>query len=125
MKSIAGLLSIIFILGCVGNTMQNNATVVAKGDTVSVEYTGALENGTVFDSSVGRAPLKFTAGTGQMIKGFDDAVIGMKEGEEKTISLKPEEAYGMPDPKNIIEVLKENLPNGTKAGDTLYAGGQA
>ena len=53
-----------------------------------------------------------------------DRIIGMRKGDEKNVTIRPEDAYGMPDPKNIIEVPLANLPNGTKAGDTLYAGGQ-
>jgi len=68
--------------------------VVEKGDTVSVHYTGTLDDGTMFDSSEGREPLTFTAGAGQMIKGFDDAVLGMELDEEKDIRIEPKDAYG-------------------------------
>jgi FKBP-type peptidyl-prolyl cis-trans isomerase 2 len=85
-------------------------TVVSKGDTVGVDYVGTLEDGTVFDSSIeefakktknykpdsGRKyePLSFTVGAGQMIKGFDEGVVGMKLGEKKTLILAPKDAYG-------------------------------
>lgn len=118
MKSLATLALIVLILGCVNNVQ------VEKGDKVAVDYTGKLENGTIFDSSSSRGPLEFTAGAGQMIKGFDSSVIGMKINESKTITIPPEDAYGAADPKNIIEVPISNVPNGTKAGDTLYARGQ-
>ena len=129
MKQIIALLSVVLILGCVSSTAKNtgNATsglIIENGDHVAVEYTGTLENGTVFDSSAGKMPLEFDAGKGQMIKGFDQAVIGMREGEEKTVTIKPEDGYGIPDPKNIIEVPISIVPNGTKAGDMLYAGAQ-
>ena len=68
--------------------------IVEKGDTVSVHYTGTFDNGTVFDSSEGREPLTFIAGAGQMIKGFDEAVIGMELDEEKEIHIEPADAYG-------------------------------
>ncbi|MBI2084423.1 MAG: peptidylprolyl isomerase [Candidatus Aenigmarchaeota archaeon] len=97
---------------------------VEKGDHVYVHYTGKLEDGTVFDSSEGRNPLDFIAGAGQMIKGFDDAVIGMTLGEKKTVMIKPEDAYGMRDPSNIILVPRSQVPDGVKEGDTLYANGQ-
>ncbi len=84
---------------------------VKAGDNISVDYTGKLVNGEVFDSSVGKEPLAFTAGAGQMIKGFDDAVIGMKVGDKKTITLKPSEAYGEVNPQAIIAVEASQLPN--------------
>jgi len=67
---------------------------VKKGDTIKVDYTGRLTDGTVFDTSIGREPLEFEVGAGQMIKGFDSAVVGMKVGETKTVELPPAEAYG-------------------------------
>jgi len=72
---------------------------VAKvGDRVSVNYTGRLENGTVFDSSVDPnfhhvEPLIFTLGAGQVIAGWDKGVAGMKVGEKKTLTIPPEDAY--------------------------------
>jgi len=75
---------------------------VATGDTVSVHYTGTLQDGAVFDSSIGKTPLTFTVGSGQVITGFDNAVIGMKVGEKKTVTLPPEEAYGQYNPNLII-----------------------
>lgn len=65
-----------------------------EGDTVRVHYTGKLEDGTVFDTSGERAPLEFTIGDGQIIPGFEKAVVGMEPGETKTARLSPEEAYG-------------------------------
>jgi len=74
-----------------GNSMTQK---VEAGNTVSVHYTGKLKTGEVFDSSVGKEPLTFTAGAGQMIEGFDKAILGMQVGEKKTITLPPEQAYG-------------------------------
>ena len=86
---------------------------VKKGDKVKVEYTGTLENGSVFDSSekVGK-PLEFEIGAGQIIPGFEKAVMEMKKGDEKEIKLKPEEAYGAPNPQLVKKVPKEQLPPG-------------
>ncbi len=67
---------------------------VKKGDKVQVHYHGKLTDGTTFDSSAGREPLAFTAGSGQVIKGFDDAVMGMKTGDKKTVNIPVHEAYG-------------------------------
>lgn len=88
---------------------------IKKGDMVKVEYKGTLEDGSVFDSSeLQGQPLEFEAGAGQMIKGFDDAVIGMEKGEEKDIKLEPDQAYGQPDPKLVKDFPKEMLPEDIK-----------
>ncbi len=68
-------------------------------DTVRVHYTGKLTDGEQFDSSVGREPLEFTIGAGQMIAGFDAAVNGMELNEKKTVTLPADQAYGERDEK--------------------------
>ena len=83
---------------------------VKEGDEVKVHYTGKLINGEQFDSSVGREPLEFTVGAGQMIKGFDAAMPGMNLGEKKTINIAPEDGYGPRSEEAIIEFPKENVP---------------
>ncbi len=85
-------------------------SVVKNGDTVKVHYTGQLEDGSVFDSSVQREPLEFTLGQGQLIPGFEKAVIGLKVGESTTANIPSAEAYGEPNPQMIIEVEKSQLP---------------
>ena len=67
---------------------------VKSGDTVRVHYHGKLTNGTTFDSSEGREPLEFTVGSGQVIKGFDDAMIDMNIGDKKTVNIPVDNAYG-------------------------------
>ena len=81
-----------------------------QGDNVKVHYTGRLKDGTQFDSSAGRAPLGFTVGAGQMIKGFDAAVNGMALGDKKTVEIPAAEAYGEVNPEMIIDVPRTNLP---------------
>jgi FKBP-type peptidyl-prolyl cis-trans isomerase 2 len=85
---------------------------VKKGDKVKVHYTGKLTNGEQFDSSTGRAPLEFTVGAGQMIRGFDAAMPGMGLGEKKTVSIPPEDAYGHTKDEAIIEFPRKNVPPG-------------
>jgi peptidylprolyl isomerase len=85
---------------------------VKSGDVVRVHYTGTLLDGTQFDSSVGRAPLEFTVGAGQMIAGFDAGVLGMAIGEKKTIQIDPDHGYGQKDPNAIIEFPSSNIPEG-------------
>ncbi len=85
---------------------------VKSGDVLRVHYTGTLEDGSQFDSSVGRAPLEFTVGAGQMIAGFDAGVVGMAVGEKKTILIDPDHGYGQKDPTAIIEFPLSNIPEG-------------
>jgi len=83
---------------------------VKEGDTISVHYTGELEDGEVFDSSEGRDPLKFTVGAEQLIKGFDNAVVGMLKGGKKTVTIPPEEGYGVKMEENMIDMPRDNVP---------------
>lgn len=69
-------------------------TAAKKGDTIEVNYTGRFPNGQVFDSSVGRAPIEFTIGEGQLIEGFEEAVVGMRVGGRKTVTILPDKGYG-------------------------------
>lgn len=84
---------------------------IKNGDTIRVHYTGKLEDGTEFDSSLGRDPLEFTIGSGKLIPGFEKGVVGMETGEKKTITLPPKEAYGEKRPELIVEMEKNNLPD--------------
>lgn len=97
-----------------GLNVGADSMAIKKGDKVKVDYIGTFDDGKVFDSSEGRQPLEFEVGAGQMIKGFDDAVVGMKKGDEKDIKLKPAEAYGEHNPELIRELPKERLPEGPK-----------
>lgn len=90
---------------------SNNSTVVAKGDSISVYYTGKLTNGTVFDSNVGKSPLNFTVGAGQMIEGFDSGVVGMSLNQNKTITIPANQAYGEINPALIVEVPLSQFGN--------------
>ena len=133
--AIATVIILLLVAGCTNtnnnanNTATSSVTTVSNllaeaGDRVYVHYTGTFDDGTVFDSSVGKEPLDFVVGAGQMIKGFDVAVVGMREGESKVVEIPPEDGYGYADPTKIIEVAKNRTPEGVKAGDILYAGGQ-
>ena len=80
------------------------------GDTVEVHYTGKLTDGTVFDSSEGRAPLEFTLGEGQIIAGFETAVCGMAVGDKKMVEIAPEQAYGVEQPDLAQTVSRDSIP---------------
>lgn len=88
---------------------EANNAVVKKGDKVSVFYKGTLEDGTIFDSNEGKEPLKFEVGSGQVIKGFDEAVVGMKAGETKSVTLPPEQAYGEPKKELVVKLQKKQF----------------
>jgi FKBP-type peptidyl-prolyl cis-trans isomerase 2 len=116
-------------------------TVAAKaGDTVFVDYAGKLQNGTLFDTSLkdeaAKAglpprptyePLSFVVGVGSVIKGFDAAVIGMKVGDEKNVTLPPDQAYGESTPNLVMNAntseIKDALGSMPKVGMELSAGG--
>ncbi|MDW7726511.1 MAG: FKBP-type peptidyl-prolyl cis-trans isomerase [Candidatus Methanoperedens sp.] len=121
------LASVILFSGCVGQD------AVKPGDTVNVDYTGSLEDGTVFDTSIesvavennilipGRQykPLPFTVGNGEVVQGFDEGVIGMKPGDSRKLTIPPEMGYGSYNPGLIetyprIEVVPAIIPRITK-----------
>lgn len=85
-------------------------TQAKNGDKVTIHYTGKLLDGTVFDSSQGRDPLPFTIGSGQVIPGFEEAVIGMAIGESKTVNIPVEKAYGPRNEEMVLSVPKNQVP---------------
>ncbi len=95
-----------------------------SGDTVHIHYTGRLADGTVFDTSEGRAPLAFTLGSGQVIPGFDRGVTGMTPGETKTIEIPAVDAYGAARPELSFDVPRDQFPEGQlpDEGDQLEVG---
>ena len=89
---------------------MTQATQATNGDTVLFHYTGSLTDGTVFDSSSGRDPLQVTIGSGQVIRGVDEALLGMAPGEEKTVTVGADEAYGPRRPELLHEVERAAIP---------------
>ena len=88
-------------------------TTAEKGTKVRVHYRGTLNDGTEFDNSHTRVePIEFQVVAGQMILGFDSAVVGMSVGDSKTITLAPEEAYGTINPEAKTEIPKNAFPEG-------------
>lgn len=92
---------------------SSSAQVVAVGDNISVYYTGTLTNGTVFDSNVGKQPLNFTVGSGELIKGFDQGVVGMRLNESKNITIPAAEAYGAVNQSLIVQAPLSDFGNST------------
>ncbi len=85
-------------------------TTAKSGDKVRIHYTGTLEDGSQFDSSEGRDPLEFELGSGQVIPGFDSAVDGLAVGENVSVSIEPENAYGERSDQLVHQVPRDRLP---------------
>ncbi len=81
-----------------------------RGNNVKVHYTGKLDDGTVFDTSEGHEPLEFAIGSGQVIPGFDEAVVGMVVGEKKDVHIPVEKAYGERQDELVMTVPKSHVP---------------
>jgi peptidylprolyl isomerase len=107
-----------------------DSKTVQKGDTVTVGYIGSFDDGNVFDQSPDTDPLQIVAGAGRVIPGFDNALIGMKEGETKKVHIESKDAYGMPDPQLVKDFPRASVPvegeleEGTILGVTLPNGMQ-
>ncbi len=82
-----------------------------SGDTVRVHYTGRLEDGSVFDSSQGREPLEFVLGAQQVIPGFEEAVDGLSPGEERSVSIPADRAYGPRREEMVLTVGRDQFPD--------------
>ena len=98
---------------------------ITQNSTVTVNYTGKLEDGSIFDTSLveGREPLKAKLGEGQLIRGFESGLIDMGVGENKTIEIEPTDAYGEYDETLIIEVPKTQVPENVEVGMMLQTFG--
>jgi FKBP-type peptidyl-prolyl cis-trans isomerase SlpA len=96
---------------------------VESNSTVSVNYTGKLESGEIFDTSLveGREPLVAQLGQNQLIKGFENGLIDMVVGEKKTVTIESEDAYGPYNDFMVEEVEKEKLPGEVEVGTALQA----
>lgn len=81
-----------------------------QGDTVTVHYTGKLDDGTVFDSSEGREPLEFTIGAHEVLRGVEDAVVGLAVGERTTVTIAPGDGYGERNEEKVVDVPRGEFP---------------
>lgn len=127
MKKIGLILIILIIAFSSGCADNGQSKVVEKGDNITVNYVGKYDNGTVFDTSLldvakeaglydanstkTYEPLAFVVGAGQMISGFDNGVLNMTIGEEKTFKLSPDEAYGEYSQEYLLPVPRSDLEN--------------
>jgi peptidylprolyl isomerase len=90
---------------------EEQVAEVKLGDRVRVHYRGTLKDGTEFDSSFDGEPLEFTLGEGMVIPGFENAIVGMTEGETKTVSIPPDEGYGQYSDELIAVIQRSILPD--------------
>jgi len=104
---IIALSGILLVTGCTG---KEGLVMPKDGNIVKVHYTGKLDDGTIFDTSVEREPLEFTIGAGQMIPGFEGVVRGMQVGQVKTVTIPAEEAYGSHNEDMVLVVERDKLP---------------
>lgn len=92
---------------------QGTGSGAQLGDTLTVNYTGKLEDGTVFDTSVGKRPIQFVLGAGQVIPGWDQGLLGMKAGGKRLLVIPPDLAYGAdgygPIPGNATLIFEVDL----------------
>lgn len=86
-------------------------SIAEKGKKVTVHYTGKLKDGKVFESSAGKEPLHFDLGSGKVIPGFENAILGMDEGEKKTVEIAMDNAYGPRREDMIAEFQKTQFPD--------------
>ena len=94
-------------------TTRKKTPLVTEGNFVELHYKGTFSDGTQFDSSYDRnETIKVQVGSGQLIKGFENALIGMKAGQTKSITLSPEEAYGPTNPEAFSTVQRNQFPDG-------------
>ena len=81
-----------------------------SGDNVTVHYTGKLTDGTIFHSTDGKDPLICTLGSGQLIIGLEEEIIGMSQGESKTVTIPQDKAYGPRNEQKVIDIPRAQLP---------------
>ena len=97
--------------------------MVETGKVVAVHYTGKLTDGEMFDTSEGRDPLKFQVGSGQIIPGFEEAIMGKSIGDKVTINISADNAYGPIREDLIVSVPKTQMPGDVEVGQPLQATG--
>jgi FKBP-type peptidyl-prolyl cis-trans isomerase SlyD len=115
----------LLVLLAAAPVMAQPKAVIEKGSSVKIEYTLKDDKGAVLDTNAGKDALAFTQGAQQIIPGLDKALLGMKAGDSKKVTVKPEDAYGVVDPKAEAEVPKDALPKGADVvGTRLLARGQ-
>jgi len=97
-------------------------SVVQEGSFVSIEYTLTDDGGKVIDTNVGKEPLTYIQGAGQIVKGLERELNGLKVGDQKKVAVKPEDGYGVPNENAFQEIPREKIPaEAEKAGTMLMS----
>ncbi len=122
---IFGFLSCV-VIGLMADKAQSQEdTAVSAGKQVSIEYTLKLEDKSVVDSNVGAEPLTFIQGSHNIIPGLENSLDGMKIGDSKQVTVKPEDGYGHIDKNAVLEIEKEQIPQGELKIDSVLEGQNA
>jgi peptidylprolyl isomerase len=95
--------------------------MIENGTIVNVHYTGKFTDGEIFDTSEGRGTLRFEIGSGQIIPGFENAVIGKNVGDKVTVNIQPEEGYGPVMEELFVKIDRERMPENVEVGQVLQA----
>ena len=127
--AVVGALFLLTSLARVGGSAATQAAItlkpassVVEGSIVSIEYTLTDDQGKVIDTNIGKDPLTFIHGAGQIVPGLEKELLGLKAGDRKKVQVRPEEGYGMPNPNAFQEMPRDSIPSeAQKAGTTLRA----
>jgi peptidylprolyl isomerase len=95
------------------------------GDTVKIHFTGKMQDDTVVETSKDRGPLEFKIGEGNVISGLEQGIIGMQVGDKKTLTISPQEAFGVPRQELMVELNKDEIPEGIKLAVGIHLDIQA
>ncbi|MGD8471906.1 MAG: peptidylprolyl isomerase [Desulfobacteraceae bacterium] len=95
------------------------------GDRVKIHFTGKMQDDTVVETSKERGPLEFKIGEGNVISGLEQGIIGMQVGDKKTLTISPQEAFGVPRQELMVELNKDEIPEGIKLAVGIHLDIQA
>ncbi len=119
---IIGFLSCVVIGSMADKSQSQGSTAVSTGKQVSIEYTLTLEDKSVVDSNVGAEPLTFVQGSHNIIPGLESSLDGMKTGDSKQVTVKPENAYGPVNKDAVSEIKKDQIPQDSLKIGTVLQG---
>lgn len=95
------------------------------GDRVKIHFTGKMQDDTVVETTQDRGPLEFKIGEGNVISGLEQGIIGMQVGDKKTLTISPQEAFGLPRQELMVDLNKDDIPEGIKLAVGIHLDIQA